>query len=184
MLTKNEKERLTIAEREYWKTESMVKHCVNKTALIMDLRGKIVPIEKHNVETNFCFGYSLHIPNDFEETNELAEHCGDSVHYFLTENHKRAGYAETIETLNDKRYVAYARPEYCGKCETLYCINFIEIYKRESIPENAFILTEEEVNEYKRKLASAAILHHKKLAAYLKRYGLTKINTWTYWQDE
>lgn len=45
MLTKNEKDRLTAAERAYWKNEKMVKFCVNKTLLIFDLRGKIVTID-------------------------------------------------------------------------------------------------------------------------------------------
>ena len=31
--------------------------------------------------------------------------------------------------------------------------------------------------------AIAKQLHYKKVMAYLKRYGLSKVDTWTYWQD-
>ena len=56
MLNKQGKERLTAAEHNYWKDESMVKHCVNNAMLLFDLRGKIVIIEKTAIKTDFCFG--------------------------------------------------------------------------------------------------------------------------------
>lgn len=186
-MTKQEKERLTEAERKYWKEESMVKHCVGNTAVLFDLRGKIVPIEKARVRTNFCFGYSDYIEGDYEDANRMANHAGNSEMYFLRENHRRAGYSDIIKDLNDSWYVAYAIPHYCGKSEELYSICFEKKWELETgkkLPENAFILTPEEIQEYKRKLVEAIKLHHKKLAAYLKRYGLSKVNTWTYWQDE
>lgn len=186
MLTKQEKERLTTAVTNYWKEKSMINYCVNKALLIFEVRGKIVPIDKHSVETRFCFGYSDYIPNDYESAWDMAHHAQTNERYFIRENHRRAEYADIISDLNNSRYVAYARPCY-GSLNTTWSICFEDKYDLEcgkKLPDHAFILTKEEVQAYKRKLAEACKLHHKKLVAYLKRYGLSKVESWTYWQDE
>lgn len=185
MLTKQEKERLANAEKLNWKDEKMVKYIVDKTMLLFELRGNIVPIEKKSVKTHFCFGYSCHVPDDFENANHMAAYAQKNEMYFLRENHRDAGYARTIDLINDGRYQAVA---YRNKRnpEAPMSINMRNRYDIEvkGIPDNAFILTEEEVQAYKRKLAEACVLHQKKLAAYLKRYGLSKVESWSYWQDE
>lgn len=184
MLNKQEKERLTAAERAHWKDERMVKYCVGKAQLLFDLRGKIVVIEKASVETNFCFGYGMW-DGTMEEAESRADHATKSTMYFLRQNHRRANYARHISRINDARVVVYAMPEYRDQ-DILYGICYMNHWDYEcgKLPENAFILTDEEKQAYKKKLAEAALLHHKKLAAYLKRYGLSKIHTWTYWADE
>ena len=185
MLTKQEKERLANAEKLNWKDEKMVKYIVDKTMLLFELRGNIVPIEKKSVKTHFCFGYSCHVPDDFENANHMAAYAQKNEMYFLRENHRDAGYARTIDLINDGRYQAVA---FCNtrNPEAPMSINMRNRYdiEVEGLPDNAFILTEEEVQAYKRKLAEACVLHQKKLAAYLKRYGLSKVESWSYWQDE
>lgn len=183
MLTKQEKEKLTAAERSEWKDEGMVKYCVNKAMLVYELRGKLVPIDKTTIVTRFCFGYSDYIEGDFESANHMAAYASSNEKYFIRENHKGAVYARTIEMLNDKRFVAYAMPSY-GNVNAPYGIRFERKWELEKLPENAFILTDEEVQAYKRKLVEACKLHHKKIMAYLKRYGLSKVETWSYWRDE
>lgn len=185
MLSKQDKERLTAAEREYWQNERMVKHCVSEAQAIFNLRDKIVVIEKHKVETHFCFGYSC-FGRDIEEAADMAEHAQNSQLYFLRKNHERAGYTSEINNINDGRFIVYAMPTYYGKCDILYSVCYMRHYDYEikGLPENAFVLTDDELTAYKKALAEAAKEHHKKLAAYLKRYGLTKVNSWTYWQDE
>lgn len=183
MLNKQEKEKLTALEKAKWKDESMVKYCVNKAAFLYDLRGKTVIVEKHGIETHFCFGYSLsrYDSEDYDRANEMADYASKNEWYFITKNHERAGYASTIEALNDGRWKAYARPEYCGNCPDLYSICFCRWDER--IPEDGFELTDTEKRGYKLILAKAAQEHHKKIKAYLKRYGLSKVESWSYWQD-
>lgn len=185
MLTKQEKERLANAERLNWKNESMIKYIVDKTMLLFELRGNIVPIEKKSVQTRFCFGYSDYIPDDYDNANRMAAHATESEKYFLRKNHRDAGYARTIELLNDGRFkaVAYRNNRNPEAPMSINMCNWYDIEVK-GIPNNAFILTDEETQAYKRKLAEACVLHQKKLAAYLKRYGLSKVESWTYWQDE
>ena len=186
MLTKQEKERLTAAERSYWKDERMVKHCVSRALLFFDLRGKIFTIEKRDVNTNFCFGYHDYGDFNYDAASDMAAYARQNQLYFLRENHKSAGYAERIHDLDNSRYIVYARPNYTGDCPELYEISFIYKcdYDESRLPQNSFILTDDEKALYKRKLTEACKLHHKKLEAYLKRYGLSKVRSWTYWADE
>ena len=189
MLSKQDKERLTAAEREYWKDESMVKHCVNCATFLFDLRGKIVIIEKTGIKTDFCFGYGVFGGDEsFDNALEMAAHARKSERYFIRENHRSAPYAETIEALNNNSWIAYASPKYIGDSKQMLNINFMRDYeyceRNKQLPENSFLLTDEEKKAYKLVLAKAAQEHHKKIKAYLKRYGLTKVNSWTYWEDE
>lgn len=184
MLTKQEKERLANAERLVWKDEHMVKYIVDKTMLLFELRGNIVPIEKHQVETRFCFGYSDYDPADFDRANDMAHHAMNSEMFFLRRNHKEAGYSRTINLMNDGRFVAVAYFDRKHPDAPMH-INMRNRYDVEcgKLPDNAFILTDDEAQAYKRKLAEACKLHHKKLVAYLKRYGLSKVESWSYWRD-
>ena len=182
MLNKQEKEKLTNIERAYWKNESMVKHCVGEAAFLYDFRGKTVVIEKRGIKKHFCFGYSDYPYTDYDRANNMAAYARKNQHYFITENHKQAGYAECIEALNSSRFVAYARPHYIGDCPDLYSIEFCWDYER--VPDGAILLTNSEKQEYKHILVKAIKEHHKKIMAYLKKYGLSKVESWSYWQDE
>ena len=182
MLNKQEKARLTALFAETWNDEKMVKFEVNNTLSAFNLRGKTITIEKKKIHTNFCFGYSLsrYDSESFDRANELAAMAETDVKYFIRKNHDNSNYGNTIKMLNDKRWKAYARQHYYSG-ENLYSISFCRHF--EDIPEGAFELTEAEKSLYKRELVKAIQEHHKKIMSYLKRYGLTKVNSWSYWQD-
>lgn len=182
MLTKQEKEKLTTIERRHWQDERMVKYCVGEAAFIYDLRGKTIVIDKKKIKTRFCFGYSdsRYDTEDFDRAETMSSYARSSQHYFTKENHKNADYARTIERLNKHKYKAYAAPQYSGSNE-LYYIGFV--YEWESIPNGAFELTDSEKQAYKLILVKAIKEHHKKIMSYLKRYGMEKVDTWTYWRD-
>ena len=81
--------------------------------------------------------------------------------------------------------MAYMIPHYCGQDEDckIYCINFVNAWDEDKIPENAIKLTKEELSSYKKALVEAIRAFTKRLNAYLKRYGMSKVNTWSYWAD-
>ena len=177
------KEKLSALYAEVWHNDpGMIKHCVGKTLSAFELRGKVVTVEKCRIQTNFCFGYSLsrYDDEDFDRANAMVRHAMSNENYFMRENHKEAGYAAEIDRLNDSRWKFYARSEY--GTENLYYIGKVRAW--EEIPEGAFELTDAEKSIYKSELTAAAKAHHKKIAAYLKRYGLSKVNAWSYWRDE
>ncbi len=182
MLNKQEKAKLTALFAETWEDEKMVKYEVNNTLAAFDLRGKTITIEKKKIKTDFCFGYSLsrYDTEDYDNANRMAEYAQENTKYFIKENHANSNYGKIINLLNDSRWKPYARQHYYTG-GNLYSINFCRAW--EDIPEGAFELTEEEKQAYKMELVKAIKEHHKKIMTYLKRYGMEKVNTWSYWRD-
>lgn len=182
MLNKQEKARLTALFAETWHDEKMIKWEVDNTFSAFDLRGKTITIEKKKIKTNFCFGYSLsrYDTESFDNANNMAAYAETNQHYFITENHKESNYGKIIDLMNNSSWKFYARQHYYTG-DNLYSIGYCRVW--ENIPENAFELTEEEKATYKRELVKAIQAHHKKIMTYLKRYGMEKVNTWSYWRD-
>ena len=183
MLSKEMKEKVTaLFTAAYGKDDKMIKYCVGKTLSAFDLRGNTVVIDKCSVQTRFCFGYSdsRYDTEDFDRANNMAAYASRSQIYFLRENHKEAGYADRLCKLNDSRWKFYAYRHYSGEYGISYCRAWEEI----PTAYECFELTDAEKSIYRAELVKAAKEHHKKLAAYLKRYGMSKVETWSYWRDE
>ena len=162
--------------------EKMVNYCTNKVARFVRLKsGHILAIDKPRIETRFCFGYSIsrYDSEDYDRANNMAHHARTSEEYFKTENLKQL--QETIDALNgvgrfgyNVAYISYgddgeATLRFCRRCDLIE-------KKREEINEQdrAAIIT-----AYKLEIAA----FEKRLNAYLKRYGLSKVHTWSYWRD-
>lgn len=133
--------------------------------------GGLVEFVKPEIETSFCFGYG--ICGTYEEA--LKSKANAKEDYFLRENLR--GIDDRIEELksNDILFI------YCNAAN-------IEVSRNWS---NTPLQNWETVmmNDTDRaRLLEACKLQRakfeKRLHAYLKRYGLSKIKKWTYWENE
>lgn len=181
-----------ILAADVWhKDQKMIDYCVKKAALIVELtNGDIVAIEKPEIKKNFCFGYSLsrYDTDDFDRANEMAEHASKSTKYFLGENLKDID--NMIERLEGKCSDYYCRSRqfylvigYTGQPEDS---KFKQLTYRNKFDEESAGMTVLEGENLRRviegyKEVRAAFV--KRLNTYLKRYGLSKVNTWSYWRD-
>jgi hypothetical protein len=161
--------------------EKMVNYCTDRVARFVRLRsGHILTIDKPRIETRFCFGYSdSRYDEDYDRANNMARYASTSEEYFKTENLKQL--QGTIDALNgigrfgySVAYISYGND---GEATLNFCSSYELIEKRR-----------EEINEQDReaimtayKLEIAAF--EKRLNTYLKRYGLSKVHTWSYWRD-
>lgn len=162
--------------------ERMTNYCTNKVARFVRLKsGHILAIDKPRIETRFCFGYSLNRcdTEDYDRANNMAYHASKSEEYFKIENIKQL--QETIDTLNGigrfGHNVAYIIYRNDGEATLNFC-------RRYDLIEN----NREEINEQDRAAIITAYnleiaAFEKRLNTYLKRYGLSKIHTWSYWRD-
>lgn len=176
-----------ILSAEVWKDPKMVDYCVKKTAHIVELvNGDIVAIEKPSIQKNFCFGYSdsRYDTEDFDRANDMAEHARNSVDYFMSENLK--GINETIDSLEGKgRHnwewrvaIPYYGQSKDSKLRSIWCVDIWESRGKE------YPLLEGE--DLQRVIEGYKVVKadfEKRLNTYLKRYGLSKVNSWSYWQD-
>lgn len=187
--------------------QRMINYCIGETMDIVVLNGgRYFIIEKEKIEKNFCFGYSLsrYDSEDYDRANDAARHANESTDYFIRENMK--GFVGVLESLDDDYYMPVLYEHYYPEygCPNLCALSFrrvgyilddcggsanLEEIKGTEKKENCggrkyYILTDEEKETVRAAYKAAAAQHEKKVLAYLKRYGLSKVNTWTYWRDE
>lgn len=181
--------------KTYWKNDAgMMKHFKTTTAAVVELEnGDLIPIDKPRIETRFCFGYGLYgvsTDEEYRDAEDMRQHAETSQDYFIMENLK--GIEETIKELKDDSFEVYTALAYIGQAEgtktksyhlTRICnnpeynptwwANYKELAKMTTADRERLIKAYEEVKQ--------AFI--KRLNTYLKRYGLSKIDTWTYLVD-
>lgn len=172
---------------EYWKDEKMIDHCMKTAAYIVELEnGDITEIDKPSIETHFCFGYGMNgvsSEGDYEEAAETMRAAEKSTEYFISENMR--GLNDYIETLKDESIRAYKYVHYCGNCNIhLKGIGFYRYYETPA----SNLKDCQELTDNERKVLIAGYEEVKKsfqkrLDTYLKKYGLSKLHTWTYLRD-
>jgi hypothetical protein len=167
--------------------------------------GGILYFEKPSIKTEFCFGYSSCGQGpEYDEANEECR-AANSENYFLQAN--LGSMDEEIKALEcNCRYDwekgegsrAYdgmtwylVRQEYCNQTEQLNLYEF-HAYREWDIKDKPWIFKEGnyiKMSDADRMTILEAMRHErnkfeKRLRTYLKRYGTSKLRTWTYWLDE
>ena len=184
------------AKAEYvkvWKDdEKMVKYCQGEISNAVKLSdGRIVVVKKQKLETSFCFGYSTCGQGaEYEEANEAAHVANTSEDYFREQNLKE--FDNKIALLKTDKEESWYMDAYLRQSNYCDCglVNIHEVVGlRRCDFENQRWGTYVEISEADRKLIIEMYEEEKekmskRIDTYLKRYGLSKLHVWTYWQDE
>ena len=180
------REEYKILLKEYWTENSvMVDYCLKECDLLVKLdNGKIVAIEKPSIQTNFCFGYRLSKGDteEFDNANAMARHAESSQDYFIKEN--LTGLYEWVSTLSDSSIDLYLINQYYS--QTNDTLKKIANFKYRATPIDNPEYTP--VTDSQREVLITAYKEEikrftKRLNTYLKRYGMSKVRTWSYWED-
>lgn len=185
----------------------MTDYCVNKTASVATLpNGELIAVEKKGIETRFCFGESGY---DYDDALRAAEHARTSAEHFKRENMRHFtdvldGLREAMDldsvpsdlvTICPRAY--YSQTDDC-KLASFQFTRLTDIL--DALGGSARvselggksltvcgcerrIATREEIAAIIDAYETARAAHEKKVNAYLKRYGTTKVHAWTYWVD-
>lgn len=193
-----------------WDRKNMRDFCRKESLVTVLLHSGIVfSISKRKIETDFCFGYSScgQGPEHSEAIKE-ADKARESEAYFIRENLRP--YTDMIHELDLAKDPGSALPRfpilcktYEQKSENLFSvhvydwnsversfsdgINAVREHKGERVTglyNTFYIPTAEDLEIIRAAYQKAADLHEKKVRAYLKRYGLSKLHVWTYWLDD
>ncbi len=161
--------------------------------------GGLVVFEKPRIETSFCFGYSdCGQGQTFDEACK-AEEAANSESYFLNRN--LSDFDERLEALrcnckfaDDDPHPNYycakwyiVRGSYGGKELNLYNFSAIHHWQEgdcRDMMSRATPMSDADRNTIIDGLQHERDKFEKRLHAYLKRYGTSKLHTWTYWRDE
>lgn len=168
--------------------ESMRKYFEKSIDRVVRLHdGRMVAIEKPSIHKDFCFGESGY---DYEDAAHMAHHARTSESYFISENMKPLDRA--VEQINqmrkDPRWSPKSGLHYMsapGNSKVCYLkwIDNLEIDNWHRPEETDRDVTEEDLDNILAAYAESKKDFRKRLDTYLKRYGLSKVRSWTYWRD-
>ena len=182
-MRKVEKEILRPLYEKVWGRDvRMVEYCLKKVDEYAEVNdGYYVIFDKPNIETSFCFGYSLsrYDTESFDAAGKMAQHASESEEYFFRKN------LEQLEVFDEnEEYVAVTTYDRDCKVVALYLKKVYE--NRPWITNGKFLfeLSREDVKKVVEASKRQTESFKKRLNTYLKKYGTSKLRTWTYWQDE
>lgn len=184
--------------KKAWKDEGMVKHCSKSTAYVVEHNGELYGISKPSIQTKFCFGYGYcGITTEDEENRAgtMAHHAKTNKDYFIQENLAQVnGWIDKLKKIVEQMNYNWAEGSH-----PVYMVVTGEAYYSQS--ENCRLRHHSVVNtfdgvgygkicndvELLEKLIAGyeqvKVDFIKRLNTYLKRYGLSKVESWSYLSD-
>ncbi len=181
-----------------WSDKQMIDFCSRKTQFVLEHNGLLFGIEKPSIKTDFCFGYGMY-GSSTETEEENAEKCvaiaKTRAEYFIEEN--LAPLNRMISNLtkvadNMRRncsegshpaIMLVTGEHYSGQSEDcrLRYYSIVNTYDAPVLGEINWdvALVDKLIEGYK----TVKMSFTKRLNTYLKKYGLTKINSWSYVVD-
>lgn len=180
-------------------SQHMVDYCVKKAVRFVPVNGDcIIAIEKPKIETKFCFGYSdsRYDTEDYDRANDMAYHARTSVQYFIHENmrdmKKTLSMLRKIRRGNGRAWFSgygvcsvYIGQKYSTKNSDskAYYYSIGNIDRAVGRTDDAIEISMEDLDELIMAYKIEVHNFHKRVYSYLKRYGLSKVESWSYWQD-
>lgn len=180
-----------ILENEIWKNnKEMVDYSIKELAHIVELtNGDIITIDKPSIKKNFCFGYNLSSQDtdSFDNANDMVSRAVKNNDYFIKENLKELNYS--IDGLkngfdyNKDYYIMLIKYYSQSPTSKLKGISILYHYDENTDKSRENKLEGENKQRVLAGYEEVKAKFEKRLNTYLKRYGLTKINSWSYWRD-
>lgn len=186
--------------------ERMASYCSNKVASVAQLpSGELICVDKKHIETRFCFGESGY---DYDDALRAADHARTSEDHFRHENMKH--FRDACAALENVLAPADPPPHLVTICRSyldqpdscrLRSFGFTRLNDildacggsafLEELPGRELtvrglqcrVANADEVRAILDAYREAAAEHEKKVERYLRRYGLSKVTSWTYWRD-
>lgn len=172
---------------EVWpKSPSMQKYAYEQYGYGVELDdGDIAVIEKPSLKKDFCFGYGycgVATEEDMYRASDMVKHASSDQSYFIKKNMEQLD--DILESLIDPRYSIYKGVSYINqaddsKLKSIYFYRDSEDAERKGLVK----LSKKEVDAMIQGYKEMKAIFMKRLERYLKRYGLSKVNAWSYLSD-
>lgn len=173
------------------KDTRMVEWCIkNHSTNIRLSNGMIICFDKPTIQTDFWVGYGHDAGREYEEANKLQNNIYKNMEeYFINKN--MTGFNSQLEQCQDSDYNIYIAKQYDSKEENNF-VNFYLIkyecgYDFERLQRFAKdfqkVTNEEDIALIKWAIQEDANKFKKRLNAYIKRFGTSKLRCQTYWAD-
>lgn len=188
------KEELRIEFSKVWNNDArMVDFCTRKVGTAIRLSGgQILTFDTPKIETSFCYGYSIsqYDSKDYDEANKCVRHAKKSSEYLKSTN--LYYFDRNIPDFKKEGACLFVTPEYSGKGQNaLHTWYFVfpspcTLDRLSGYGAQPLIRIDnpDDLEAIKWALATERMKFEKRLDTYIKRYGTTKVRSWSYWQDE
>lgn len=181
-----------------WNDPKMITHCIKHADYIIEHDGGLYAIDKPSIKTRFCFPYGMNgtsADGEEEKADQMALHAKKSTEYFIAENLAEINHwiKKLKKILDDMslnwaegsqpRYMIETGAHYYGQTEDckLRYYSIVDTYSEMNRGEicNNTELIKKLITGYE------AVKENfiKRLNKYLSRYGLTKVQTWSFLSD-
>lgn len=164
--------------------KKMIDYCAKESAYIVELDdGDIMSIPKPRIETSFCFGYGycgVTTSEEMKSASASAQNARTNADYFKRENLKDID--EWLEALRGDD-VIYKLVNYYGVPADFKLKQVYVLSRWRGMPENAEVLSAREREAIIAGYEEVRAKFVKRLDTYLKRYGTSKVHSWTYLVD-
>lgn len=170
--------------KKYWDAHMVDYLMKNFSYLIEFENGEIMEIDKPSIDKDFCFGYGycgVSTEEDYQGAAAMARTARTSTDYFIAKNMESLN--RWIEDLQDDSYDIYTRAHYISQSPDCHLVALDFLKPWDKVPEGHRKLTKEEIQMIIAGYAEVKKTFTKRLNTYLKRYGLTKVHSWTYLSD-
>lgn len=189
---------MEIINAEVWpKSPKMQEFARKQVGYIIELsNGKIICLDKPSIEKDFCFGYGMYLRSTDEEEDRafsMAQKAETDPSYFLEQNLRNLNLRiEQLRNVVDWQKEVYIYVNYCGQPADSDLVSYTitdifegpklrpEYWKRY---EGLQKIGEDDIQRIIHGLEEAKKAFEKRLNTYLKKYGLSKLNVWTYLVD-
>lgn len=200
MTQKELKEAYTEELKKVWNDDKMVKYCSKSTAFVIEHNGALYGIEKPKIETNFCFGYGINGIADTEQertAEAMAETARKSKEYFINQNLENLNrWIKSLQKILDDmgknwaegshpRYMIETGEHYGGQKEDcrLRYYSIVDTFNTFNGTMGKICNDTELIKKLIAGYEEVKTEFIKRLNAYLKRYGMSKVKTWSYLSD-
>lgn len=184
--------------RKVWgNDEGMVKFCAKETEYVIEHDGYLYNIEKPRIKTDFCFGYGysgISTSEDEENAYSCAAVAQKSEEYFIEQNladidDRIKAYKCAKEFMNREwsegehpRHLIKIRKHYSR--QPLDCkLRVLDLVDTYYFSDNNEVASLELIDKLIAGYEEVKKSFTKRLQTYLKRYGLSKVRSWTYLVD-
>lgn len=189
---KDLRQKYEIVLADAWKNRNgkidtrMVNFCLKDASVIIPMsNGTLVAIDKPRIDKDFCFGYSTCGQGmSYDECQRTHQSAADNLaEYFKEENLKGfdSRYREFVNGASEENFhlSVHLTGKYWSQSEKNPLRNITTDTVKMQEP-----VTAEDIENYVEAVKFVRAEFEKKIDSYLKRYGTSKLRTWTYWVDE
>ena len=177
-------ERLENELKKVWGSDQkMIDYCLKQADEVIEFHDAIVTLVKPFIQTEYCFGYGHYLISDEEEekiANENVKTATTDKQWFIDKNLSQCDVLEGLDDPYRSMVAVLVKSYENSQIRHLWVMSSFEAQEDRRVVR---VLTDDEVKMVKSAVERQKAKFTKRLNSYLKRYGLSKVNAWSYLRD-